>query len=241
MKIKYSDIAGGEDNIHTDSQWNLIWGAGNADTDPCFIDPGCWADAYDPCIIAEPNDPNAVWIEGDYHLLANSPCIDTGDPNYVPGPNETDLAGRPRVIDGNENGIAAVDMGAYEFMPAIEAAVVIHPETLNLASKGKWLICRISLPEDYNVADIDPNSVLLEDEIEADRVWFDAEFAIVKFSRSALRQILADLETPTKVELIVTGQLKDDTRFEGIDTIRIINKGRKKQPRSPRTKPRGKH
>jgi len=240
MKITYSDIAGGKDNVYTDSQWNLTWGAGNADTDPCFVDPGCWTDANDPCIIVEPNDPNAIWIEGDYHLLATSPCIDTGDPNYVPGPNETDLAGRPRVLDGNEDGIAAVDMGAYEFLPAIEAAVEIRPPTLNLASRGKWVMCYIWLPEDYNVADIEPNSVLLEEEIKADRVWFDAEFAIAKFSRPALQDMLVDLETPTRAELIVSGRLNDGTRFEGIDTVRVINRARSKKLRSVKLKPRGK-
>jgi hypothetical protein len=50
-----------------------------------------------------------IWIEGDYHLLQDSPCIDTGDPNYIVGPNETDLDGKSRVIGGR------IDMGAYEF------------------------------------------------------------------------------------------------------------------------------
>jgi hypothetical protein len=45
----------------------------------------------------------------DYHLLAGSPCINAGDPDYIPEPDETDLDGRPRVISGR------IDMGAYEF------------------------------------------------------------------------------------------------------------------------------
>jgi hypothetical protein len=47
----------------------------------------------------------------DYHLLPASPCIDAGDLNYVAGPNETDLDGNPRVINGR------IDMGAYELNP----------------------------------------------------------------------------------------------------------------------------
>jgi hypothetical protein len=46
---------------------------------------------------------------GDLHLLPNSPCINTGDPDYIAGPNETDLDGKPRIIGGR------IDMGAYEF------------------------------------------------------------------------------------------------------------------------------
>jgi hypothetical protein len=84
-------------------------GLGNNNADPCFIEPGYWFDVNDPNIIVEPNDPNAVWLDGDYHLLPASPCINAGDPNYVPEPNETDLDGLPRIIGGR------VDMGPYEF------------------------------------------------------------------------------------------------------------------------------
>lgn len=98
MFVDYSDIQGG---------WT--WpGKGIIDADPCFVDPGYWANADDPNVTAEPNDPNAVWFDGDYHLKSQdgrwdpiteswvfddvtSPCIDTGDPNspvtFEPFPN----------------------------------------------------------------------------------------------------------------------------------------------------------
>jgi parallel beta-helix repeat protein len=83
--VDYSDVQGG---------WT--WpGEGNIDADPCFADPGYWADANDPSVAVEPNDPNAVWVDGDYHLKSQagrwdpnsqtwvqddvtSPCIDVG-------------------------------------------------------------------------------------------------------------------------------------------------------------------
>ncbi len=86
----------------------ILGGTGNICGEPAFVELGYWADANDVNIGVEPNDPNAVWIEGDYHLFPDSPCIDAGDPDYIAEPNETDLDGKPRVIGGR------VDMGAYE-------------------------------------------------------------------------------------------------------------------------------
>ena len=50
-----------------------------------------------------------------YRLTAGSPAIDAGAPTSVPG--STDAAGRPRVVDGNGDGSAVIDLGAYEFKP----------------------------------------------------------------------------------------------------------------------------
>jgi predicted outer membrane repeat protein len=50
----------------------------NIDDDPCFVEPGHWVDVNDPNIIVEPNNPNAVWLDGDYHLLPASPCVEIG-------------------------------------------------------------------------------------------------------------------------------------------------------------------
>jgi hypothetical protein len=56
----------------------------------------------------------------DLQLLPNSPCINTGDPNFVPEPNETDIDGEPRVM------LSRVDMGADEFNPFEIDFTIIH-------------------------------------------------------------------------------------------------------------------
>ena len=53
---------------------------------------------------------------GDYHLPAGSPAIDSGDPLTVSLPTE-DFDGAPRPVDGNGDGVARRDMGAYELQP----------------------------------------------------------------------------------------------------------------------------
>jgi hypothetical protein len=50
-----------------------------------------------------------------YQLTAGSPAIDTGSPTSVAG--NIDAAGRPRVVDGNGDGTAVIDCGAYELKP----------------------------------------------------------------------------------------------------------------------------
>jgi predicted outer membrane repeat protein len=88
----------------------LFGGMGNIGSEPLFVDPGYWDSNSTP---SDANDD--FWVEGDYHLLTGSPCVDAGDPNYMAELNETDLDGNPRVQDGDNDGIPVVDMGAYEF------------------------------------------------------------------------------------------------------------------------------
>ncbi len=65
---------------------------GNISTDPQFVDAA----------------------NGDYRLQAISNLVDAGD-NLAPGLLRTDAVGTPRIIDGNSDGIARIDMGAFEF------------------------------------------------------------------------------------------------------------------------------
>jgi len=117
-------------------------------------------------------------------------------------------------------------MNLVEVAEPLVAEIDIKPTILNLASKGKWITCYICLPEDYNVADIDPNSVFLEYEIQAESIQVDEQeqVAIVRFSRSEVQGIL----NVGEAELTITGQLTDRTIFEGPDVIRVIDKGKKK-------------
>jgi predicted outer membrane repeat protein len=67
-------------------------GTGNIDADPLFV--------------------NAAG--SDFHLQATSPCIDTGSNADVPGGITVDFEGDARIIDGDGDSNAVVDMGADE-------------------------------------------------------------------------------------------------------------------------------
>jgi hypothetical protein len=122
---------------------------------------------------------------------------------------------------------------ALQIPDVIQATINIDPDTLNLNSKGKWITCYIELPGDYDVEDIDVSTIKLNDEVPAESRptgigdCDDDGIAelMVKFDRSAVQEIL---EAGDEVEITVTGELNDDTKFEGSDTIRVINKGGKK-------------
>jgi predicted outer membrane repeat protein len=92
-------------------------GEGNIDVDPLFAKTGHWVNSDDPNSAADPNSPNAVRVDGDYHLKSQagrwdpnsqswvkdamtSPCIDAGDPNSPVGEELEPNGGR-------------INMGAY--------------------------------------------------------------------------------------------------------------------------------
>lgn len=108
VSVDYSDVEGGEDEVglvdlHPPEEWwypdpILEWGTANIVEDPLFV-----------------KNDGATWEDNDYHITAGSPCIDMGDPSYIPDPGETDIDGEPRVVDGDEDGSAIIDMGADEY------------------------------------------------------------------------------------------------------------------------------
>lgn len=64
---------------------------------------------------------------GNYHLSAESSAIDAGD-GSVTGVPASDLSGGPRLTDGNGDGTAGIDLGAFELSPDApgEACVYIY-------------------------------------------------------------------------------------------------------------------
>ena len=76
-------------------------GTGNINADPLFANP----------------------TGGDYHLRPGSPAIDAGTNTGAP---TTDRDGVPRPFDGNNDGTATTDMGAYEYQGVRVAGVQVN-------------------------------------------------------------------------------------------------------------------
>ena len=97
VTVHHSDIRGG------------FAGEANIDLDPQFRQAGSWDDAGTP-----DDEEDDIWIDGDYRLMPTSPCIDAGDNSVVN--TAFDLLGRPRFLDGDQDGQAIVDIGAVEYV-----------------------------------------------------------------------------------------------------------------------------
>ncbi len=71
-------------------------------------------------------DPKFLDESGnDFHLRTGSPAIDAGNSDSLTLPSD-DMDGNPRILDGNGDGSAVLDIGAYEYNPAARPGISFH-------------------------------------------------------------------------------------------------------------------
>jgi hypothetical protein len=93
VSISASDYPFGAHLVEGPGTTTLTEPEPNIDADPLFVDA----------------------LAGNYQLSDGSPAIDAAySPPLAPDESPTDLLGAPRIQDGNGDGIAARDMGAFE-------------------------------------------------------------------------------------------------------------------------------
>ncbi len=212
ITISHSNIQGG---------WP---GEGNIDADPCFVRTGHWADANDNDILVGPNHPNAAWINGDYHLLRTSPCVDAGEDAGV----YIDIEGNVRPFDfprvDNNGELPDLDMGAYELIQ-VEATMVLTPRRLNCDSKGKWLWAYITLNEESSQPGVyvDMPAIAEPMNVQSEHIRIlsaptGSVRLLIAFDRRAFCESPANTGP---LELTVVGHLTTGRYFKATDTIKI--------------------
>jgi hypothetical protein len=110
-----------------------------------------------------------------------------------------------------------------EFIPL--QIIDIDPDTLHLDSKGEWITCYIELPDEYDVEDINRETILLNHVVSANHTDigdYDHDGLsdlMVKFDREKVIDIL---DPGDKVKLTVTLELIDERQAMGTDYIKVI-------------------
>ncbi|UCG69068.1 MAG: hypothetical protein JSV09_14990 [Thermoplasmata archaeon] len=233
---------GGTINVYN----NIIWNNGDEDIRIFFwIVPGV-ANGYnnDYLIMASgeaatdwTNEANNIHLDplflgaANYYLQPTSPCIDSGDNSASLLPAE-DIEGNPRILDGNNDGNAIVDMGAFEYfgLPVfIDIKPGSCPNPLNTKSKGVLPVVVLGT-EDFDVTAIDPASIKLEGTTSPLR-WdyedvatpFEGELCdchdvegdgyldlSLKFDTQELVASLSTISNGDVITVTITGRLKEE-------------------------------
>jgi hypothetical protein len=127
---------------------------------------------------------------------------------------------------------------AYALLALSEPCTIdIHPDTLNLKSKGKFITFFIELPESYDVADIDLETVAI---VNIDNIPLDTplrmigSFAIGDYDGDGITDLMVKFERESvqrtsslgQIKTIVNFQTYDGTSFVGVDVVLVMDKGK---------------
>jgi len=115
--------------------------------------------------------------------------------------------------------------------PVINVTLDIHPDALNLQSKGKWVFCYIEFHERYNVSDIDVSTIMLNDTVPIDLAApievgdYDNDSVsdlMIAFNRTEIVEyIISKGVTYGNVTLAFTGKLDKIVSLRGSDAIEV--------------------
>lgn len=175
-------------------------------------------------------DGSDVAVDGDTLVP-----LTVGDHEVVLPAIDPDLV-TLNVIDSAVPDVATV----YELVVApVEAKIKMSPRSINVDSKGNWINCKIQLPGDYPVEDMQTGTVevSVRGEVEVDgvpeeylvegvgtsSVQVKKDFIMVKIKRSDITDPLKAVGANGSAEVTVAGELDGGLYFEGTQMLKIIN------------------
>lgn len=208
---------------------------------------GYWIGGFQPPGSPEP-DGGWEWVTGEPFVYTNWM---TNEPNNAP-PGEDAIHLDGRQIGGSPLG-AWNDVPSYNNMYGIPGYIVEYdipcpleaivdikpgsdPNTINMKSKGRWIIATVELPEEYQCNQINANTILWDGAISPVRDpkygWAKSEdsYCVDENGNGVLERLLkfdrSDIEIlygPGEHTVTISGELFCGMPFEGSDTIRVID------------------
>ncbi|MCP4709875.1 MAG: hypothetical protein GY869_14730, partial [Planctomycetes bacterium] len=112
----------------------LVWGNDGhqvATPDKSIVSYSCiqdWEHGGLGNITTNPQFVDAAW--DDYYLQLDSECVDAGTNEPLGGLPGVDIAGNFRPIDGNDDGLAVADIGAYEVLASEVPAIGVSARNI---------------------------------------------------------------------------------------------------------------
>jgi hypothetical protein len=201
LQISYSDIMAGQSGVSVGDGGTLIWGLGNIDADPLFVN------RYDD----------------DYRLSIASACIDAGTDAGVYDDIEGNI--RPFDLPGVDNNESEMefDIGAYEVVAA-EIDILVTPKRIKRNGRHRDIKVTVKLTE-YEAEHIDGKFILFPGAITAKQQEVqddEGELKVIAYFDSD--KLLAAIPYKGMVELTVVGKFEPNRYFYGNGNIKIIQR-----------------
>ena len=132
---------------------------------------------------------------------------------------------------GAFNGFTGENGTYYKTKIPVRAVVDIKPDTFNLDRMGNFITAYIELPDNFDVSDIIPTSILLNNAVHAESHPieigdYDSDNIpdlMIKFNtRAVISKVFLEYPVANEVGLTIKGKLGNGVLFIGTDKVKIV-------------------